>query len=216
MHSRFYLGELNPISAQLRLLLTQLSFFGDADELSFQDRLAVAYKDFRVWRRENKVSCSHPLFTPNSVAWFQKVCLRAYFFSEWIVRLLGMSEVWKEKTIGGHLSCKAYNCRVLISWLSSCYSNVVSGACVPNRFVGQWLSDTQQEWPEHEMIAPTAEAMTLEMMDIHTCCYLFVETTSHIIQLNLDLLRNLLSTNMLLVESSPRYLCPGIGAAVST
>ena len=32
---------------------------------------------------------------------------------------------------------------------------------------------------------------------------------------NLDLLRNLLSTNMLLVESSPRYLCPGIGAAVS-
>jgi hypothetical protein len=66
-----------------------------------------------------------------------------------------------EKTVGAHLSCKAYNCRVLISWLSSCYSIVVSGACVPNRFVGQWLSDTNQEWPEHELIAPTAEAMIL-------------------------------------------------------
>ena len=86
--------------------------------------------------------------------------------------------------------------------------------CVPNRFVGQWLSDTNQEWPEHELIAPTAEAMTLEIYYsvLHN---LFVQTTPCIILSNLDLLRNLLSTNMLLVESSPRYLCPGIGAAVS-
>ena len=35
--------------------------------MSFQDRLAVAYKDFKNWCRANKVHCSHPLFTPNSV-----------------------------------------------------------------------------------------------------------------------------------------------------
>lgn len=50
-----------------RLLLTELSFFGGVSEMSFQDRLAVAYKDFKNWRRANKVHCSHPLFTPNSV-----------------------------------------------------------------------------------------------------------------------------------------------------
>ena len=172
MHSFvfFCLGKLMPTSVQLRLLLTQLSFFGDADQLSFQDRLAVAYRDFRVWRRENKVSCSHPLFTLNSVAWFQEIT-RLVFSERELFRLLGIPEVWKENTIGAHLSCKAYNCRVLISWLSSCYSIVVSGACVPSRFVGQWLSDTNQEWPEHELIAPTAEAMTLEMIELfHMCC----------------------------------------------
>ena len=146
---------------------------------------------------------------------FKRACLRVYFCHNELFRLLNISEVWKEKTVGGHLSCKAYNCRVLISWLSSCYSIVVSGACVPNRFVGQWLSDTNQEWPEHELIAPTAEAMTLEIYYNSVLHNLFVETTPCIILSNLDLLRNLLSTNMLLVESSPRYLCPGIGAAVS-
>ena len=38
--------------------------------MSFQDRLVVAYKDFKAWCRMNKIYCSHGLFTPNSVAQF--------------------------------------------------------------------------------------------------------------------------------------------------
>ena len=52
----------------LRLLLTELNFFGDLAAMSFQDRLVVAYKDFKAWCRMNKIYCSHGLFTPNSVA----------------------------------------------------------------------------------------------------------------------------------------------------
>ncbi|CAL1136173.1 unnamed protein product [Cladocopium goreaui] len=132
------------------LLLTELNFFGDIAAMSFQDRLVVAYKDFKAWCRMNKIYCSHGLFTPNSV--------------------------YKEKTLGAHISSKAYNCRVLISWLSSCYAIVVSGTFEPGRLLGLWLSENDQEWPEHEMIYPTAIAM------------------------------NALSRNMWLVETSPRYL----------
>lgn len=93
---------------------------------------------------------------------FFPVYVYALFMSSPHLPLLGVPKVWKEKTLGAHLSCKAFNCRVLISWLSSCYAIVVSGTCAPGRLVGEWLSGNHREWPSHEMISPTAVAMILE------------------------------------------------------
>ena len=50
----------------LRLLLAQLGFFGDVEELGLPDRLVIAFKDFKAWCKQNKVQSSHPMFTVGS------------------------------------------------------------------------------------------------------------------------------------------------------
>ena len=53
-------------SANLRKLLLDIGFFTPKNEkLSF--KLAMAYKDFKGWCSENKVSCSQPPFTEGLV-----------------------------------------------------------------------------------------------------------------------------------------------------
>ena len=196
-----------PISAQLRLLLTQLSFFGDADQLSFQDRLAVAYKDFRVWRRENKVSCSHPPFTPNGVAWFQKSLFTRLLFSERIVSFAGHWKKQSVPTYPARLTTAEFS---FLGFLPAIRLLFLAPVCPidlwDNGFRTQTKSGRNMSW-----LLQLLKLWYLQLL-LHN---LFVETTPCIILSNLDLLRNLLSTNMLLAESSPRYLCPGIGAAVS-
>ena len=51
---------------ELRLLLAQLGYFGDVEELSLPDRLVIAYKDFKAWCKQNKVQSSQTLFTVGS------------------------------------------------------------------------------------------------------------------------------------------------------
>lgn len=51
-----------------RLLLALLGYFGDCDNVSLADRLVIAYKDFKVFCRTNRVFSSQPLFTVKSAA----------------------------------------------------------------------------------------------------------------------------------------------------
>ena len=52
-----------------RLLLTQLGFFGDPENVQLADRLVTAFKDFKIWCTQNKVYSSQSVFTVNSAAW---------------------------------------------------------------------------------------------------------------------------------------------------
>lgn len=52
-----------------RLLLIDLGFFGDVEALTLRQCLAVAYKDFRIWCRLNKVKCGQQLFRESTVSW---------------------------------------------------------------------------------------------------------------------------------------------------
>ena len=52
----------------MRLLLTQLGFFGDPETVDLADRLVIAYKDFKAWCSQNKVYSSQPLFTVATAA----------------------------------------------------------------------------------------------------------------------------------------------------
>lgn len=50
----------------LRLLLAQLGFFGDVENLVLPDRLVIAFKDFKAWCKQNKIQSSQPMFTVGS------------------------------------------------------------------------------------------------------------------------------------------------------
>ena len=51
-----------------RMLLAQASYFADYQTESLQDILDVAYRRFRAFCRERKISCSQPPFTVKLVA----------------------------------------------------------------------------------------------------------------------------------------------------
>ena len=52
-----------------RLLLADLNFFGDANALTMNQRLAVAYRDFKIWCKEKRVKCSQPMFRESLDFW---------------------------------------------------------------------------------------------------------------------------------------------------
>ena len=50
-----------------RILLVELSYFGNFSELSMNQCLKIAYKDFKAWCRKEKVHSSQPLFNDKKV-----------------------------------------------------------------------------------------------------------------------------------------------------
>ena len=54
--------------------LIEASFFGDYQTESLQDLLDEAYRQFRAFCRQQKISCSQPPFTVKLAAW-QLICL---------------------------------------------------------------------------------------------------------------------------------------------
>ena len=82
------------------------------------------------------------------------VCIYIYMCVCWI----SIIEVWKSTTWGAHLTAKAYNARVVVSWLASCLEMAVERRVEEGRLMGQCLAGL--EWPQHELLIPSAVAMT--------------------------------------------------------
>ena len=64
-------------------------------------------------------------------------------------------------TWGGHLTAKAFNSRVVLSWLASCLTLAVERRTEEGRLISQSIVANNQEWPDHELLLPSAIAMTL-------------------------------------------------------
>lgn len=73
-------------------------------------------------------------------------------------------EVWKGSSLGAHLTAKAYNARVIVAWLASCLQIAVGEEpAQPGRLCGLWISENGREWPQHDLLLPSAVAMNLEL-----------------------------------------------------
>lgn len=73
-------------------------------------------------------------------------------------------KVWKGTNLGAHLTAKAFNARVVCSWLSSCLEMALREAVEPGRLCGLWIVESGADWPQHELLPPSAVAMTLRLM----------------------------------------------------
>ena len=66
---------------------------------------------------------------------------------------------------GAYMSCKGHNARCVCAWLSSCLNISLQKRVPPMRLVGSWLETevlmNHTEWPEHDMLAPSAVCMNL-------------------------------------------------------
>lgn len=71
------------------------------------------------------------------------------------------NQVWKATSLGADLSAKAYNARVITSWLASCLHIVQQRSVPEGRLCGLWVSENGQPWPDHELLLPSAVAMIL-------------------------------------------------------
>lgn len=71
------------------------------------------------------------------------------------------AKVWKPLDVGAHLTAKAFNTRVLVSWLASCLVMAVGQEVKDGRLVGRWIHESGLEWPEHELLEPSNVAMML-------------------------------------------------------
>ena len=77
--------------------------FGQRNAQSLEDLLSVAYYDFKAWCKARKISCSQRPFTKRMVI---------------------------KKAHGYYMSAKAYNGRIILSWLSERSCEVVAaGSC---------------------------------------------------------------------------------------
>ena len=61
---------------------------------------------------------------------------------------------------GAHLTAKAYNAPVLVSWLSSCLDLALGRRVEEGRLCGQWIAESGLEWPDHELLMPSTVALT--------------------------------------------------------
>ena len=148
--------------------MTQLGFFGDPETVSVPDRLVTAFKDFKAWCAMNQIQSSQTLFMIQAATWMNSNGGKNHVFS---LRLFGcvyiyiicvcwisIIEVWKSTTWGAHLTAKAYNARVVVSWLASCLQMAVERRVEEGRLMGQCLAGL--EWPQHELLIPSAVAMS--------------------------------------------------------
>ena len=154
--------------------MTQLGFFGDPATVSVPDRLVTAFKDFKAWCAMNKIQSSQTLFMLHAATWMNsnggknhavslpflddKFCMHIYIYICVCVCWISIIEVWKSTTWGAHLTAKAYNARVVVSWLASCLDMAVERRVEEGRLMGQCLAGL--EWPQHELLIPSAVAMT--------------------------------------------------------
>ena len=114
---------------------------------------------------------------------------------------------------GAHLTAKAYNAPVLVSWLSSCLDLALGRRVEEGRRCGQWIAESGLEWPDHELLMPSTVALTLVeiwykkyiVWDVHKMPA-FARVWG---PLHLSTPRNALADNFWHVEASPRYLHPG-------
>lgn len=86
------------------------------------------------------------------------------FLIWWILELCSPSKVWKGTNLGAHLTAKAFNARVVCSWLSSCLEMALREAVEPGRLCGRWIVESGADWPQHELLLPSAVAMTLRLI----------------------------------------------------
>ena len=85
--------------------------FGPRNVQSLQELLNVAYHEFRAWCKAGKINCSQRPFTKRMVL---------------------------KKMHGHYMACKAYNGRIILSWLSERSCEVVAaGTCTDPMVVTQ-------------------------------------------------------------------------------
>ena len=79
------------------------------------------------------------------------------------------AQVWNTMS-GAYMSCKGHNARCVCAWLSSCLNISLQRRVPPRRLVGSWLETevalNHMEWPEHDMLAPSAVCMNLDWINI--------------------------------------------------
>ena len=111
----------------VRVTLIRAGFFGPpADDL--QDLLRLAFDDFTLWRRANKVSCSQRRFKLSNV---------------------------DARGHGSYLASKAWNARVLLQWLHDCMVSATTRDFDNTRVLGKW---TQEEVMAGRLQWPTPES----------------------------------------------------------
>lgn len=92
-----YQGLGQNIAANTIVELLMLNFWGSR-MLGFDKILARAWKHFRLWCKQNHISCSAPKFTRANLSWESR---------------------YEYPTLKG----KAWNCRVILAWLASVCSS---------------------------------------------------------------------------------------------
>ena len=93
-----------------RMSLVNVGAFASPAHKTLAELLLLAYHEFRLWCRSMRVACSQRPFTPKLVI---------------------------KKVHGHYMSCKAYNGRVVLSWLAQKSSEIVASGCTDRKVLLQ-------------------------------------------------------------------------------
>lgn len=96
------------------------------------DRLNLAYDDFRQYCKLVQVRCSQKRFRVSTLL---------------------------KRANGPCLTTKAFNARVIVSWIASCAMDASLGHFPRNRIFGQWLQQEGSPLPADDFLAPQAVAV---------------------------------------------------------